>query len=592
MPLLFNTGKIRATCFKLLLCACLLCACLLVGTAVVHGQQLNSVDSLNYKLSRTTNTDKKVDLILEFLDKPENQFLADAEDYAKRAYEISQQTDYAKGKINSMIKLGYYSFRKSDYNKSMDFAQKARELAEDLNFKKELAYSLRLMGTIYNELGDFNHSSAYFFESLRIFEEIKHKEGISQALGDIGMDFYYQNNYPKALEYYKKALALAVEIDNPSAIKRQYNNIASVYGNLNKGDTAIYYLKKAIPINKILHDHLGEATNTMNIGFNQLNSGDFTNALNSFQGAMEIFQSLDNKTRIAESHLNIGYCYQALNSIDNSIYHFTRAIDIAKEIKHYTVIQMASQALDDIYTRVKRDTISAYKYVLLEKTANDSLYHLQNLKQLSTLEMQYLFEKQELERKQSQRAKDTIIIITILSLISGLVILTLAMSRFRLKSKNAILEKEKIKNELNIKKQELSVNLISLIRKNEMLSDVSDDLIQLEKKTENNEAKEVIELISRKLRSGTGDKMLKEFSAQFQEVHAGFYDSLLKLYPDLTQNELRLCALLRLNMSTKDISELTGQAQASIDKARYRLRKKLHISNSDQNLVSFLSQMQ
>ena len=582
-----SIGGIKLNRLKLLLSVVII-----LHTVDVASQELNSVDSLNYKLSITSNTDKKVDLILEFLDKPENQFLTDAEDYANRAYEIASQKNYAKGKIKAMIKLGYYSFRKSDYNKSMDYAQKAAELAEDLDLKRELAYSLRLMGTIYNEFGDFNHSSSLFFKSLRIFEEIKDKEGISQTLGDIGMDFYYQNNYSKALEYYKKALTLAIEVDNLSAIKRQYNNIAGAYGNLKQGDTAIYYLNKAILINRILQDHLGEATNIMNIGFNQLNNrNDYPNALKSFESAMEIFQHLNNKTRIAESHLNIGYCYQALNSIDKGIFHFNKAIDAAKEIKYYTVIQMASQAMDNIYTNDKRDTISAYKYILLEKMANDSLYALQNQKQLSTLEMQYLFEKKEIERKQSQKAKDTILIITILSLISGLIILALAMSRFRLKSKYALLEQEKIRNELNIKKQELSLNLISLIRKNEMLSDVSDELIQLENKTKNVEAKEVIEVISKKLRSGTGDKMLKEFTAQFQEVHAGFYDSLLKLYPDLTQNELKLCAFLRLNMSTKDISELTGQAQASIDKARYRLRKKLHISNSDKNLVSFLSQI-
>jgi DNA-binding CsgD family transcriptional regulator len=62
-------------------------------------------------------------------------------------------------------------------------------------------------------------------------------------------------------------------------------------------------------------------------------------------------------------------------------------------------------------------------------------------------------------------------------------------------------------------------------------------------------------------------------------------------YPDLTQSELKLCAFLRLNMSTKEISELTGQRILTIDHARYRLRKKLGISNSEINLVTFLSQI-
>jgi DNA-binding CsgD family transcriptional regulator len=124
-----------------------------------------------------------------------------------------------------------------------------------------------------------------------------------------------------------------------------------------------------------------------------------------------------------------------------------------------------------------------------------------------------------------------------------------------------------------------------------MLSDISNKLVQLEQNAKGAETKETIMKISKDLRNRTDDKMLNEFSLRFQEVHAGFYEKLLKVYPDLTQNELKLCAFLRLNMSTKDISELTGQRLPSIDHARYRLRKKLGLSNSETNLVNFLSQV-
>jgi len=170
-----------------------------------------------------------------------------------------------------------------------------------------------------------------------------------------------------------------------------------------------------------------------------------------------------------------------------------------------------------------------------------------------------------------------------------MIILFLFLSKYRLKSKFAILEKEKVESELDIKNRELTVNLISLIKKNEMLSGISEKLVQFERNAKGIEAKEIITLISNEMRNSTNDKMLNEFSTRFQEVHAGFYESLLKSYPDLTPNELKLSAFLRLNMTTKDISELTGQELPAIDKARYRLRKKLGIANSDTNLVSFLS---
>ena len=153
------------------------------------------------------------------------------------------------------------------------------------------------------------------------------------------------------------------------------------------------------------------------------------------------------------------------------------------------------------------------------------------------------------------------------------------------------IEKEKIEAELNIKNRELTVNLISSIKKNEMLTDVSNKLAQLEMKATGKETRDAITNISQDLRNSAYDKLFNEFSQRFQEVHAGFYEKLLKAYPDLTQNELKLCAFLRLNMSTKDISEITGQQLNAIDKARYRLRKKLVLSGTDTHLVTFLSQI-
>ena len=75
------------------------------------------------------------------------------------------------------------------------------------------------------------------------------------------------------------------------------------------------------------------------------------------------------------------------------------------------------------------------------------------------------------------------------------------------------------------------------------------------------------------------------------EVHEDFYDTLLKRFPDLSPSELRLCAFLKLNMTTKEISELTGHQMNSLEMARYRLRQKLGISNSEVNLITFLSQI-
>lgn len=81
----------------------------------------------------------------------------------------------------------------------------------------------------------------------------------------------------------------------------------------------------------------------------------------------------------------------------------------------------------------------------------------------------------------------------------------------------------------------------------------------------------------------------KEFERHFQQSQEGVYRKLRELYPELTNNEMRLCSLLRMNMNTKEIAERLRISPKSAEVGRYRLRKKLGLS-SDVNLSKFLQE--
>jgi hypothetical protein len=82
----------------------------------------------------------------------------------------------------------------------------------------------------------------------------------------------------------------------------------------------------------------------------------------------------------------------------------------------------------------------------------------------------------------------------------------------------------------------------------------------------------------------------EEFEVRFQNVHNSFFKNLLERHPNLTSNERRLCAFLRLDMSTKEISALTGQSLRAIELGRIRLRKKLELTNTEVTLFDYISQ--
>jgi len=99
--------------------------------------------------------------------------------------------------------------------------------------------------------------------------------------------------------------------------------------------------------------------------------------------------------------------------------------------------------------------------------------------------------------------------------------------------------------------------------------------------------KEVLDLIRNIDNDLKMDKEWQRFEHHFDEVHSGFIKKLKEMYPELTPSELRLCAYLRLNMTTKDIAQILNISVRGVEISRYRLRKKLKIE-SDTNLVDFM----
>jgi DNA-binding CsgD family transcriptional regulator len=150
-------------------------------------------------------------------------------------------------------------------------------------------------------------------------------------------------------------------------------------------------------------------------------------------------------------------------------------------------------------------------------------------------------------------------------------------------------KQQKLEDEIEFKNKELTSNVMSLMKKNEMLGEVTNKLIEVEKQAVKEETKTALQRIAKDIEKSTQEKIWEEFEIRFKQVHSEFYERLNRNYPDLSPNEQRLCAFLRLNLSSKEIAALTNKNTRSVEMARFRLRKKLGISSQDINLISFIS---
>ena len=134
------------------------------------------------------------------------------------------------------------------------------------------------------------------------------------------------------------------------------------------------------------------------------------------------------------------------------------------------------------------------------------------------------------------------------------------------------LKNEKLKQDVENKSRELAISTMSLIKKNEFLNRVKNEL----KAAENPKIKSVIKLINNNI-NNTDDWQF--FEEAFNNADKDFLKKIKTLHPNLTPNDLKLCAYLRLNLSSKEIAPLLNISSRSVEVKRYRLRKKMNLSH-------------
>jgi len=142
-------------------------------------------------------------------------------------------------------------------------------------------------------------------------------------------------------------------------------------------------------------------------------------------------------------------------------------------------------------------------------------------------------------------------------------------------------EKQLLQESLAQKERELSTSAMSEFQKNGLLTKLLDQLKRLDTVTNNLHAPE-IKGISREIKSYLDmGKSWMNFKKHFEEVHPGFFEALSDKFPELSSNEQRICAYLRIGLSNKEMATLTNVASASVRRALTRIKKKMNLSAED-----------
>ena len=548
---------------------------------------------LKKSLNQAQNDDK-VKLYLQIADTFLNQHQLDsAKYYVNQAVTYAVTTGNAEWLSKIYYKSGDIQYYAGEYEQANHNYIQAQNIS--LKYHDTLTYVDLLIerGYIYMAWQKNDSTLLLMNQAINLSQKINYPKGLARASLVIGNIYHGLNQYQKALEFYQKTLKAAQKISNQKGIGIAYENIGMCYLDLHQDDAAIDNLKKSIAI---LHNvpntyiQIGNAYDDLAIIYAR--KGNAKLSRQYYLKALNIFKTKGNKEDIAIGYNVIAECLSDLGRYAESNRYLDSAIAIAKNIKFGLMLQKSYLAYAENLKHLHRYD-QAYTYLTKHNRVKDSLQSAQFHQQLAEMDVKYKsLEKQhhiaELEHKRKlDKAHFRILLISGISLILLLLIGAYIIVQKRQKQKEiAELELEKsrihsqsLDQQLELKNRQLTSHALNMIQKNLLLTNLSDNITDIIHEAENNTKSKLKRLKKDVHHYLNSEKDWDTFKMYFEQINKDFTKKLKQINPDLTQNDIRLATLLKLNMTNKEISSILNITYQSVRNAQHRLKTKLGLDN-------------
>lgn len=462
-------------------------------------------------------------------------------------------------KIDSLLEASQSELRSGELKKVLAKQNIILRESKKRNYSKGIAMSYLFSGKCYMKFGDCGKALFFFNNALK---EKYTQTGLglkSEIITNIGNCYQQQSLFKDALEKYRLAISLGETSEDINYIKaKNYNNIGNVYKTLKTSkdsayhyySKAYYYFKNDSKNKQIQRKKTTGATICINIGEIWRTNNRIDSSKYYFNKAILYNNEAKDVTLGAILEHETGVLYYHSHDYKTAEYHLEKAKTIFEEKKDI-------YRLSDVYNLLSElNKISGNEKK--HKEYRDSLFNIEkkiNVVQGSAREAtvdNVVKEKNEVFRE--KEVKLYWIIITILLIVLLVIIVSVY---FHKREKNiSVLRLQKERD--IIQQKEMEANELKL-----KINESFDEVVQLAKDNS------------------------PEFFIRFQEVYPQICSSILKINPRLISSELKFCALLFLNFSTKDIAEYTFTSPKTVQNRKNGIRKKLNIPSDTDLYIWF-----
>lgn len=516
--------------------------------------------------------------------------------------------------ILSNIAILYYE--QGDYLKAMFKTEESLRKSSEIADMHGIAVSLQLLGNIHYYMGNFDEAQKYHLQSVQKLEELGDEIRYADGLVYLASNYHALKKYRKALKNLEDAIEIYRQKNDRFFQCQALNNTGYIYMEIGKNDSAKIYLNQGIELATEIGNNNAVLLGNNSLGIIAKNEGNFELAESNFQLAFKLAVKHNDQLRLSLIYRNLGDIYTLQNQFNKAIPSYDSAIAIAERIGAKSSLKNAYKSISDNWAK-QGNYKQSLEYYKLFTAMKDSILDKDKTTKIEELEARYRKAEDEKEIAiqksqisilskdlELQRIRQIVIFSGLILFIIGAILFILhlrnRMKKNRLfreqerlieqeKLKIAQLERDNYEKELTFKNNELTSHALQIAQKNELLDKLRHTIreIELKSATDQKQFRDLRFMINGNAQT---DKDWENFNKHFEQVHQNFYSKLKSHQQELTGNDLRLSAMLRMNLSTKEVAAILSISPESVKKARYRLKKKLQLEE-EKDLHSFMMEV-
>lgn len=470
------------------------------------------------------------------------------------------------------------------------YIQKAKKMVPE----KDLGDFYLKTIQIYIDINHFDEALEYCTQAHNIFSERKDLEKLAKVNSFFAFIYAQLNDPQRAIKYYKITLGFYQKKNDKAGIIKSLNNLGNAYFTISKYDSSQYYFQKSQVIFKDYNNPTLKAFVMSNLGKLFFSKKEYTQSEKYLLEAKHILEQ--NNISDTDANYNVLYNLATFYIKRNDP---VKALLYAKKTGDF--VQTKSSVdfdniryLDNLYNAYLLN--DDYKNAAVTFKRYDSIREMLNIEEkavnVERIKAQHEYELKQKVNGLKQEKRNLVYIIILVVFLLIVVICILYTINYRNKTEALNLEKKLIEareKELEFDNHMKEKLLVYQSMEQQKVDSIFKSILEKVNalKIKYQHAEEISEIIN-EIKISVKPNTWEDFEYHFLQIHESFYKNLEQKHPNLTNYDKRLAAMLKLRLSTKEISNLLNVTPKTIENSRTRLRKKLDLTNTKEDLSKYL----